>query len=81
MNLSLSQLLDQYNMDNPDIPFPPQAKQRSDEWQYMGWIANPPDSSTSKTFDEFVEDAKKSDHGEIREVDIYEWGAVCWVKE
>lgn len=62
-----------------EIPFPPGAKIRKG-WKYVGWIANPP-SSTSRTFDEFVEMAKKSDHGELREVDVYDWGAVCWIKE
>lgn len=47
-------------------------------WQYVGWIAR---SLATSTFEELVEKGRRSDHGELREVDIYPEGAACWMKE
>lgn len=48
-------------------------------WNYAGWISRNP--SGNMVFEELVERAKKSDHGECREVDIYPEGIACWFKE
>jgi hypothetical protein len=34
-----------------------------------------------KTFEELVEQGKRSDHGEERLVDLYPEGAVCWFRD
>lgn len=47
-------------------------------WRYVGWIARAP---AIGTFEEHVEELRRSDHGELREVDIYPEGAACWMKE
>jgi hypothetical protein len=54
-----------------ELTFPSWATVREKGWQYAGWIANPPERVTGKTFEELVEQAKQSDHGEVREVDVY----------
>ena len=55
---------------------PSWATPRSDDWKFAGWI-----DINADRFDELVEHSKQSDHGEEREVDIYEQGAVCWCRE
>ena len=48
-------------------------------WRYTGWIsANPSDK---KSFEELVEQSLQSSQGHIREVDYYEQGAACWIRE
>ncbi len=63
----------------------PWARDRGEPWIYVGWIKNPPyaGSDGKLSFNDYLEEAKKqrSDHGEIRELDVYPQGAVCWVKE
>lgn len=65
-----------------EIPLPPGTKVRKG-WKCGSLIANPPPPPppSSRTFEQLVEMARKSDHGELREVDVYDWGAVCWIKE
>jgi hypothetical protein len=57
---------------------PPWATAR-EGWRFAGWISR--QGNSSKTFEELVERTIQSDHGEVREIDIYEQGAVCWIKE
>ena len=59
------------------IPMPAWVKPRLG-WKFVGWIPRDP---LFETFEELVEDARKSDHGELREVDIYPQGAAAWIKE
>jgi hypothetical protein len=57
---------------------PSWVKIRPPEWKYVGWIDR---ESMISTFEQLVERARQSDHGETREVDIYQEGAACWVFE
>lgn len=66
--------------DGAGRTLPYDAVLRPSPWRYVSWIANPPDAGCG-TFEELLESSTKSDHGETREVDLYEWGAVCWMKE
>ena len=47
-------------------------------WTFTGWFPNTP---IIGSFDELVKNAKLSDHGELREVDIYPEGVATWYKE
>ena len=62
---------------------PSWATPRSGDWKFAGWIdrKNVSKLAGRKSFDELVERAKQSDHGEEIEVDIYKQGAVCWRRE
>ena len=62
---------------NTNVGLPAWANNRPG-WTFCGWIKNPPSFGN---FDEMVTAAKVSDHGELRAVDIYSQGAVCWFKE
>ena len=61
-----------------EMAFPEGATRRGRPWRYMGWI---PLNPIYGTFQELVGQAKRSDHGEIRELDFYTRGAVCWMRE
>ena len=61
-----------------EMAFPEGATRRGYPWRCVGWIQLNP---IRGTFEELVEQAKRSDHGEVREVDMYDWGAVCWMRE
>ena len=58
--------------------FPPFGVRRPAPWIYAGWIAREPKAST---FEELVEYARRSDHGEERVVDLYPEGAICYYRE
>jgi hypothetical protein len=63
------------------IPFPSWANEKPG-WIYAGWIArHNPHRSAGVTYESLVENAKKPDHGELREVDEYPEGATCWYQE
>ena len=63
----------------PKIGKPPFAyKERPEPWHYCGWIPRKPQGVI---FEDAVKREKRSDHGELREVDIYEDGAVFWWAE
>lgn len=70
-------------MNPHNIPMPYWVKLRlMDGWQYMGVIGkNLMIPFDVLSFEELVEEALRSDHGEIREADYYPEGAACWVKE
>jgi len=59
-----------------EIQLPEWAVQRPYGWHYAGWIPY-----TADNLDSLVEHAKLSDHGEIRDWDIYQEGYVFWWKE
>ena len=63
---------------NKPIPIPEWIVPRDENWRYVGWIGRNP---FRVTFEELCERAVKSDHGEVRELDFYQEGAVTWVKE
>ncbi len=63
------------------IPFPGFAKERDNNWRYVGWIENTVHPEWDKTYDVYLEAAVISRNGELREVDVYPEGAVCWVKK
>jgi hypothetical protein len=48
-------------------------------WQYCGTIHNP--TVCNKTFKQLCKEELRSDHGELRAVDVFPGGAVCWCKE
>jgi hypothetical protein len=56
----------------------PKWAEDRDDWNYAGWIRRPPIIST---FEELCTRETRSDHGELREVIIYQEGAVVWWKE
>ena len=69
---------------NEEAFFPDFAKRRNSfVWTYCGWIEKPSDSSNVAQghFNELVEHARRSDHGEERAVDTYPGGVVCYYRE
>jgi len=58
--------------------FPSWANTRID-WEYVGWIARNP--AVEFSFEQLCQNALRSDHGELRKIDHYPEGAVCWMKE
>lgn len=62
------------------IPIPNWVRLRPQPWKFGGWISYKP-SISGLDFDELVQKSLRPDHGEIREVDYYEEGAVIWWKE
>jgi len=63
-----------------DLPF---GVPRKSPWRFVGVIARESEAygRLGITFEELLESAKKIDHGEIREQDVYPEGAICWMKE
>ena len=72
------------NKNTTAIKFPPHEITHLDSpWRYVGWISNPSSASNihGKSFEQHCANATRSDHGETRELDMYPWGAVAWMKE
>ena len=61
------------------VSIPSWVELRSPPWKFAGWISCDP--ILDLDFDEAVQRSLGSDHGEIREVDYYNEGAVTWWKE
>lgn len=69
-----------HDMNLNNINMPSWVKPRPAPWKYAGWISREP--AFGRDFDEVIKAIPLiSDHGEIREVDIYEEGAAEWLKD
>lgn len=67
----------EYDKGPPFIPMPDWIIPRPG-WRFAGWFPREPAYST---FEELLKNAQHSDHGELREVDVYPEGAAEWFKE
>ena len=62
---------------NPDPPV--WAKKIRPGWKYVGIILR--DTWGNLSFFQTCQRALRSDHGELRRIDYYPEGAVCWTRE
>ncbi len=60
-------------------PSPPAWAGIRPGWEFAGIISRNPSGSLS--FFEYCQRALRSDHGELRRIDYYPQGAVCWTRE
>ena len=75
---TITEIVDTIERNPYNLNFPPFGTYRPSPWIYAGWIRRNPEILT---YDELKERALEDVPGQVRELDEYPEGAICWYRK